>query len=86
MIEITIGAAAIAAGAIVTVLLLLRIGIGREDRDATLNAADPETWAVRATRHMTGLYVRAPEPPPYADDAADPAQLPRSDTELGPVR
>jgi hypothetical protein len=85
MIAITIGAAAIAAGAIVTVLLLLRIGIGREDRDATLNA-DPETWAARATRHMTGLYVRAPVAAPDANDADDPAQLPRHQTELGPVR
>jgi hypothetical protein len=49
-------------GMVAAGLVLLRIGSGREDRDATLRFGPPSAMAGLA-RRMTGLYVRMPQEP-----------------------
>ena len=60
MIEATTLFAAVCLGALLGVLVLLRVGSGREDRWATLRQGPP-TRTAAAARRMTGLYVRMPQ-------------------------
>jgi hypothetical protein len=50
---------AVSMGIVGVGLVLLRIGSGREDREATLRYGPPSAMAGLA-RRMTGLYVRMP--------------------------
>lgn len=59
MIIYALLAAAFAIGVIAAVIVLLRIGIAREERDRSL-MDHPTTRAAGVTRRMVGLYVRAP--------------------------
>jgi hypothetical protein len=53
---------AVSMGIVGVTLALLRIGSGREDRDATLRYGPPGITSAVA-RRMTGLYVRMPQEP-----------------------
>jgi hypothetical protein len=67
MITIVILIAVVPAVAVTSIVVLLRVGIGREDADRSLRGA-PSTRASVMTRRMVGLYVRMPQPP--GDDGA----------------
>lgn len=51
---------AVAMSVVFVALVLVRVGSGREDRDATLRYGPPSRTAA-AARRMTGLYVRMPD-------------------------
>ena len=59
MIIYVLVAAAFVIGVIAAVIVLLRVGIAREERDHSL-LDRPATRAAGVTRRMVGLYVRAP--------------------------
>jgi hypothetical protein len=69
MIVIVILAAAFLAAA--GVLVLLRIGIAREESEECL-LDEPPTRTAAVTRRVVGLYVRMPEQVIQPDEAADP--------------
>jgi hypothetical protein len=82
MITIAIFAAALVVGAIAGVIVLLRVGIGREKYDEAF-LDEPSTRATAVTRRVVGLYVRTPQCRTQADDAADrtnPGQVQRPPT------
>jgi hypothetical protein len=60
MITIAITSAAFVVGALVSVIVLLRIGISREETDKSLTAV-PSTRSAVAARRLVGLYVRSPQ-------------------------
>ncbi len=55
-------------GVIAAVIVLLRVGIAREERDHSL-LDHPATRAAGVTRRLVGLYVRAPRYVLRADQA-----------------
>src|SRR6266568_1841849 len=60
MITITIIAAGLLAGAIVGVLVLVRLGISQENRGSPFSCEAP-TRIAAAARVIAGLYVQMPE-------------------------
>jgi hypothetical protein len=68
MIIYALVAAAFVIGVIVGGIVLLRIGIAREERDRSMLGV-PATRASGVTRRMVGLYVRAPRHVTRADHA-----------------
>lgn len=68
MIIYALAATALAIGVIAAVIVLLRVGIAREERDRSL-LDRPPTRAAGVTRRMVGLYVRAPRYVISADQA-----------------
>ncbi len=72
MITIAILAAALVVGVIAGFIVLLRVGIGRENYDESF-LDEPLTRATAVTRRVVGLYVRTPQCHTQADDAADSA-------------
>lgn len=62
MTDIALSLTAFAVGVVITILVVLRIGSGLEDRTATLRGTPP-TRAAAAARRMTGLYARTPQLP-----------------------
>ena len=68
MIIYALVAAAFVIGLIAAVVVLLRAGIAREERDRSL-LDRPTTRASGVTRRMVGLYVRAPRYVTKADQA-----------------
>jgi len=71
MIIYALVAAAFVIGVIAAVIVLLRAGIAREERDRSL-LDRPATRAAGVTRRMVGLYVRAPRYVISADQATAP--------------
>jgi hypothetical protein len=59
MIAIAVLAVAFIAGILVGIIVLLRIGIAREESRRSLRS-DPGTGSIAATRRVLGLYVRMP--------------------------
>ena len=57
----------VAISVVLAALVLVRVGSGREDRDATLRYGPPSRTAA-AARRMTGLYVRMPDPASRGED------------------
>lgn len=70
MTVITILAAALLASVLTGVLVLLRIGIAREESEECL-LDEPPTRAAAVTRRIVGLYVRTPQCLTQADDVVD---------------
>ena len=66
MIIYALVAAAFVIGVFAAVIVLLRAGIAREERDRSL-LDRPATRAAGITRRMVGLYVRAPRYATKAD-------------------
>ena len=82
MITIAIVAATLVGGVIAGVIVLLRVGIGRESYDESF-LDEPQTRATAVTRRVIGLYVRTPQCRTQADDATDrtnPGQAQRPPT------
>jgi len=69
VIIFAIGAAAFFLGTMVGVILLLRAGIVREERDQSLLDL-PATHASALTRRLVGLHVRSPR---YVIETGEPA-------------
>ena len=72
MIAIVALAAAFISGAIASAIVLLRMGIAREESDKSL-LDKPATRAARMTRCVFSVYVRAPRRTIEADDQAKSA-------------
>ncbi len=70
MIAITVLAAAFLGCAIAVAIVLLRMGIAREESDQSL-LDEPATRAATVTRCVVSLYVRAPHRVTEADDLAE---------------
>jgi hypothetical protein len=60
--------AAITAVLVIVAIVLLRVGIAREESDHSL-LGGPRTRSALVTRRMVGLYVRTPDP------TADPGRF-----------
>src|SRR5579875_1683873 len=60
MVELMLLLAVFLAGAVAATLVLLCVGSGREDREATLRDVPP-TRAAAVERRMMGLHVRMPQ-------------------------
>ncbi len=69
MIAIAVLTAAFLAGATASAIVLLRMGIAREESDNSL-LDEPATRTTRVTRRVVSLYVRAPRRATHADDVA----------------
>ncbi|MGI8451413.1 MAG: hypothetical protein ACR2MP_30360 [Streptosporangiaceae bacterium] len=69
MIIFAIGAAGFFLGAMAAVIVFLRAGIVREERDQSLLDL-PATQASAITRRLVGLHVRSPR---YAIETGNPA-------------
>ena len=70
MITIAILAAALVTSVMAGAIVLLRVGIGREESEECL-FDEPPTRTAAVTRRVVGLYVRMPEQVIQPDDAAD---------------
>ena len=73
MIAIAILAIAFAAGVVVGVAALLRLGIAREESRRSLRGT-PSAQSTVATRRVLGLYVRMPSESTQAGYPYGPAQ------------
>jgi hypothetical protein len=80
MIIYALVAAAFVIGIVAAVIVLLRAGIAREERDHSL-LDRPATRAAGVTRRMVGLYVRAPRYVISADQAAETRKAEHSSAE-----
>ena len=69
MITIAILAAATISGAIAGLVVLLRLGIAREESDSSLHGV-PATRAAALTRRMVGWHGPVPQRIPQADHPA----------------
>jgi hypothetical protein len=70
MITAAIAAVTLVVGALVGVLVLVRLGISREGREDRFSG-EAQTRISAAARAVTGLYVRTPERTNDADHAAN---------------
>ena len=73
MIIIATVAATLLVAALIGVLVLVRLGISREERENGLSG-EAQTRITSAARAVTGLYVRTPEradEPDYATNGID---------------
>ena len=73
MITIIIVAVIILAGLLATGLVLMRLAIRREERDAFFTP-DAQTPLAKATRSITGLHVCKPERPTAGDAKCVPGE------------
>jgi hypothetical protein len=70
MIAIVVLAAAFLGCAIVAAIVVLRVGIAREESDKSL-LGNPPTRVAAVTRRVVGLYVRTPQRVAEADRLAN---------------